>query len=1049
MKLTKSTIKWGGVAIAGLVILVVGASVPAIFSGMLKGQIRSNAVLQPDTQAFDDWRATPKRGLQYGGSDANDKDQGITYNIYVSNITNVEAVLFEGAAPVVEDVQYRLRKYTKYEQASFSDGDGVLTFKPRNEYLYLDDDAKLDGDVLTIPNAGYFNAGSMLTMFAQMYQMYGIPSPTVDYGMMTTFEDGMTPLLVASFFHMAMGDLVQGMRMHLTSPHIGGRMQADLGATMGAGGSMADWAAKMVDGDFTAGDRDAYLMMPEMPGFPASMRMTPDTVLALWDPAATRGFEFLTQTGFMSWFGVMNAIAENGNDLPVDNELVTMFATQYAAVDARYSDATTGAELAKTHLMQGAGMLGGFINTTLADTPGTAAIELTEFILGALEARGIDFGAHRNMDGIVAAQFGSNALYSFLADLSDNNLMDGSVPASTGSPDMANDENLCDNMHSMDVVMAMPEVLPTHMELSCTTSRDYDASDMRLGGNSLPEYTGTKLTVDQMAEIIAAVSTGDALFAELASTGMVPDGIPAGSKAGRTIMAIAGHALSTSSTLAADRTNLHQLWQAVISDSPPANAYADWYAAYNSGYEDDTDLCSQLLSDNGLPDMTCFQLLDVADWMTHLARALVWEPQVVQSYPGETSTAANQAGIAAGNLATGPFIRVTPRQLLATGIPEPVLDMLGQGGIPNFVPDASDRDAWLASNPPSDSLFTGEGSDDETFVIKSFRGQETRGDWTGPSDALRVAGSYDGFRYEPAYELGVEEEDVHGQLQMWFGDGVRTLRMTRGDTVEGPNGHIEKLYRYEFQSAETANERVGINLPPFDRYAADDVATAPGCMMTMRQHPEFTMANMMTPHEMNRLMMFDIYATVPHLGMCPPEVHQESATGMSFDPAVHGSYVDLEPTSGFALNGAKRLGFFVRYGPSPYYPRLAETAPNSKYYTPWMWAEETGSASDAQESELAGGYAMVATGSVVAPIVGVLLGLALMAWGGLKVYKIQKTAGYSLQAHGSVTKVQPAANVHPEGYVEQVTPTGSSASTGADVSSAHASSGGSVDGTVV
>jgi hypothetical protein len=226
-------------------------------------------------------------------------------------------------------------------------------------------------------------------------------------------------------------------------------------------------------------------------------------------------------------------------------------------------------------------------------------------------------------------------------------------------------------------------------------------------------------------------------------------------------------------------------------------------------------------------------------------------------------------------------------------------------------------------------------------VIEEFRGMATRGDWTGAGAPLPVDGSYDGFRYEPMYKLDVPEEEVHGQLKMWFGDGVRTLRMTRGDKVEGPNGHVKNVYRF---SVTGSGEE-----PAFDRYAADDAANTPPCMMTLRQDMSWAQQQMMDPIERNYLMPFDVFVTVPHLGICPQEIQELGPEGLSFDPAKHDSYVDLEPTSGLALNGAQRMGRFVRVKATPWYPNMASTSSSGFYYVPWFWGEETHSVSDNQE----------------------------------------------------------------------------------------------------
>jgi len=70
-------------------------------------------------------------------------------------VTNAHDVLYQGARPIVEDVKYAFRKYSTYHNLSFSDDESLLHWGVTDEYIYVDDPARLDGEVVQVGNLGY------------------------------------------------------------------------------------------------------------------------------------------------------------------------------------------------------------------------------------------------------------------------------------------------------------------------------------------------------------------------------------------------------------------------------------------------------------------------------------------------------------------------------------------------------------------------------------------------------------------------------------------------------------------------------------------------------------------------------------------------------------------------------------------------------------------------------------------------------------------------------------------------------------------------------
>ena len=159
------------VAVLGIVALVLGLVLPGMVDNAFEDTIKDNTYLTPGSEAFENRMEPVKRGLatvradQIDSIDLDDdqyEDGGVRNIVYISNITNPEAALYGGARPEQTNVPYAFRKYTRYENATHSNGDDSLTWDSQSEYVYVDDPARLDNEVLVVPNVGFAGFGALL-----------------------------------------------------------------------------------------------------------------------------------------------------------------------------------------------------------------------------------------------------------------------------------------------------------------------------------------------------------------------------------------------------------------------------------------------------------------------------------------------------------------------------------------------------------------------------------------------------------------------------------------------------------------------------------------------------------------------------------------------------------------------------------------------------------------------------------------------------------------------------------------------------------------------
>jgi len=287
--------------------------------------------------------------------------------------------------------------------------------------------------------------------------------------------------------------------------------------------------------------------------------------------------------------------------------------------------------------------------------------------------------------------------------------------------------------------------------------------------------------------------------------------------------------------------------------------------------------------DSTLPDLDCFQMHDVYLWISHVSRALVYFPNLVESYSGPQTTVATVVGRNSQNLATGPIIRATPRMMLLDGFQDSILGALGLGKIPPLVSN------W--TTPWPEAVNTGATDRDQFWSIEEYNGQAGISEWQGTTlSPSPVEGNYDGLRSPPGKDgLQSKASDMPLSMKVWVSSIKRYVTLYKnmdpatGDirgAISGPHGKLDGLQRYGLFSEEVVRAAYGdLGGPTFPRYATDELFQAPNCMVSIRSHPEFVAAQIALGSAGQSTVSADAFASQPYLLACNESVRGLGAQG--------------------------------------------------------------------------------------------------------------------------------------------------------------------------
>jgi len=966
--------------------LIVGVVSPVIIDGVVEETLEDNTYLTPGSEALENQMEPPKRGL--AGVRVTDvasldldadeyEDGGVRYIFHVSNITNPEAVLYDGARPVQRDVAFAFRKYTKYENFTHSEDDSSLTWDSQSEYIYVDDPARLDEEVLVIPNVGFAGFGALLPTLvgaARGVDALNTQAVSLRGNDRIGIDDIAVPIFVSQFLREGTAALTLLLKAFTLPAVIPTRHAAARAANSldNSPASMMQFATVQVGGTVSGVAPDTVTQLQPLPGVTVNMEAA--VYLDLMNPGSTTGFALISTTGLARWLGLVNLFADVDTSNiqavlaktadPAFVQFNAGFAAAYQATDSTYSDPTA----ATGHILQVL-LMAAALTGSDSSTAGMETLNTFNQIVGSFSQASVALPSVTD-EGLFAAQMGSNTVLGVLAAA--GNALPPNVTVNMAAGSAVADGNTClAGQASIFTALGQPSVLNSLAEFSCVAGAPPTLYSRRAhpAANGLI-YAGSRLPGSMAAALLAEFSSSPALFNEASALlqGALPD-FGAGSEAIWRFRAVYMKQVASNAAIKAmidAQVGLHAAYIAALATGGDVVA-----AATASGVGYGTSLAAQAALhaqcasfvvadvDSSITGMDCFQVHDVYHWIEHTSNGLVYFPNLVETFYGTQNTPATTPGRSAGNMATGPFIKATPRMLLFDGFTDSILASLQAGAVPPLVSNAS-----IGTR---ETIGTGAGGRDEFWRIEQVRGKSEVRDWQGTVAAPSpIEGSYDGLRHPFGEELDESTaDDLPLTMQVWVAQAERFVVLHKAidenneqmDPVKGPNGKLEGLQRYTIQTANNARAAYGDDAEEtFVRYNNDVLYNTPeGCMISIRAHPEYVSAQTLalaTGEEADSTTEFDLFLTQPSNLACNATIRALSSDYGEATQELHGSFIDVDPVSGRALNAARRLAGVIRLRPFPTYPRLAEGTGGEQVYMQIQWVEEGGTATPGTEEDI-------------------------------------------------------------------------------------------------
>lgn len=653
---------------------------------------------------------------------------------------------------------------------------------------------------------------------------------------------------------------------------------------------------------------------------PQTGAFDPNVVAGLWDNTNT--MSFLNSAGYQMTVAALQEASAPGAAMQA---YATAFATAFAQYDPAY--ATT-----PLHLQEHVGLVLGFVGAAL-----TAGSPLATAMQTAIASQMHAFGLLDNADWteVVPAQLGSNAVTGLMAWLTTPSVQAfGYAPTPVTGVSIL---NRCPTGSSLDDQPAFTSRFATYPEFSCWSARE-------------PTSFGTRIPSAAMKTALTALTSGPAMLPVL--TGPAFAGTGAAAQFLGTVAALKAQ-LSTAplASLAGALGNVMQLkaafltaytaWQANPASSSLLSAMMTAEANYASAQAAVPCATADTLS----LGLSCPQLLDLAAYMNHIAKKLVWEPTFVNAPPRVWSNSASNfvthpdpyyAGLAAtetNSIRAGPFIRCTVREFVETGCHDNFLDYVAQllrgapAGYPaSRVPTAIFTDysgaandaAWTAykTGHRPDSRYTGETDINMVDVIYADAGDTDISTFGGPAGSSEITspvyGSYSGVQFAPLLTLTPNYNAAPAKQTVWVWQGRRPVDLKYIETVNDPSGNV-KLWRYRLAPAAA-----DWSDKPIFRMKTDEDGITPLCAANVA-----ALSNGAT-----------VFLAKPYFVGCENSVMDWTTDGYDYADATFaaamsedtlGTHVDIEPITGLVMNANKRLGAHLYWGASPWFPALRTT----------------------------------------------------------------------------------------------------------------------------
>jgi len=891
------------------------------------------------------------------------KDNGVSSDVYIINITNIGAVM-AGAQPVVAELGPFA--YRTYEQVDMSCGTCGIS-SSAGTMTWINAKIVRRDPVNTAPAFASAAAGGAWDSY--------ITVPNPNWHGLTALLHSLNPLInnledliIPFFFLKGFGGFVGGLPVAIRSATLPLTMFVAFSTVIsgpaclnqGAGAplcAMTNWRSNAIAAS-----------SPATAAFGLGSDLTNTIPVAaltvLFNSTADAPYSLLSTAGWSGLLGTASAAAA-GSATAVPMWTAGFVAAVQVTDPAAYtgSNAANIAPTVAALLTWTGKLMSTATNSTTGSLTDPVAASAFEFLRLGLNANGLSAGGVpiSSYSDFVFAQLGSNSIGSLIAG----------GPGDIGTAVT----NVCSAGESLADVPQIAAQLPGGKvpEFSCWNARS--------NANSF----GTKLTPSQMLTWWSALSNGPALvFGPLPVAGsngfMNTAGFLGGAAAmqARLTTAMANFtaskmaggsdadALTAAATAAPemqDTVNVllaYKVFQATpaalaVAKAAAASAYANAAAAAAS--------CPAPYNPLGLP-LKCFQILDLASFANYVAKDVIFAsfasvgPRISTS-GGSMVPHTDPYFAALANepspLRAGPFLKCTVREYLEKGCHDNLQDFalatLGQGalgasGSPGFrTPAAGTATSYEGSTrvqalqaliskmpPQTNGRFTGASSTSNIGVITLDSGKAgpfsefggPLGDTTTSTNPL--AGSYDGNLFTGTYDPSFwsKSPSAPASQTVWVYQARRALTLPYTSEVTDPSGAV-KLYRYSLPNTLPKMKTDDPTTPASQAYyGRADVFPTPTCAVNIAPLSSGVVILLAPPY-------FQLcYASgmpggtpVPGYAYTAPSLPNANAVGANVAGNVQrdlNTYIDVEPITGATMNGFKRLGAHIAWQASPWFP---------------------------------------------------------------------------------------------------------------------------------
>ena len=1061
----------GAAALAfGLVMVIVGASVASTYPESVRARLHASLVLGTGSAAplvgarlaagvFGGPAGSQPRAVAYAAGNAPDvNDTGAAVDLYVPNITNVEAALL-GAQPAVAEVgPVAYRRYSLFNYSCADCGvsaQGVQTFFDRTSVRF-DADASApgvpadrrfggawDSSYITVPNAGMRDLESRLASLhpaLSSLEAFAVPLfslqavaqllPALEYALrVETFPLMASAMLEAAYVAVRAaggnaGYLLPRQFVSNSGPFLAPGLT--LGQDYTDAAAPGPMSIAVYGALFGYASPTPYVGLSAVsPLSPAGWRLTIPALTAC--PAAPAG---ATCGAYIAAFmGAVNGFTPGTYAGPADARLtrdafavLQWYRRILGSPAAPYGDTYAGYAAGAINSLQH--MYG--IEPDVVAWPDAVWSQLTNNgVQGVLAAYSVYFSAR------AAGAANETAMAATTA----------AAPALLG----AGAPNLCAESQQLSLLDVLPaSTLPgvgagAVPELSCYISRaGAGGFGAKLSASALRAVLGT-------AADAAVASAAAPVAASLRGGGLFPSG-PGGAGLPRTeglynsvLFAAGARALAAdvaaaaaasggasadpiAASLAAVQTAFGRL-----AANPTSTALQTAYAAAVAAADAAAPAqCPAARGNTLLLQLRCFELLDVARWLSHLAKDAVFDPAFARAsprmfdpslgrftpladpyyqQPGGSAGGADFFGAEAAPLRAGPFLRCTLREYLEVGCHDNAADYLlallglaapGAPGsrLPPVAPvsweGAAQDEAWAThvrtGAPRRRRAGTAESVYGVDEIVAEAVGAAAVSDvaaWGGPrgdanATTSPVTGSFSGGAFRPTLNLASQDLSAAAArpaLAVWLAPALRAASLGFVAAVQDVRGAGVQLWRYMLPvpvaagagAAGDSDAPAAVWAGALPRMKSDDEASTPACAASLRATSNNVSLFWAPPYFYGCRSNGLLGAPVP--GYAWSDTGSAAALRIESSPE-RGlvSLVDVEPISGRALLSHRRLGAHLLWGPSLWFP-LRRT------YGALFWQDEHSTATADYAAVLAG---VQNVQRVARNILGSLVGLGVM-----------------------------------------------------------------------